>query len=139
MVFFMFNFLDNFFQSTTCLCKKKNFLVASFALQNHLLPAPISGQKNSHGKELVYCQEEPLETLLKLPHEKNVCKIQRFLSEKHILLAEKDSINEHEYVSLDQALGYLFTLKKDLLTLFIKVILEIRLYYRLYNFFVYTN
>ena len=72
-------------------------------------------------------------------HEKNVCKIQRFLSEKHILLAEKDSINEHEYVSLDQALGYLFTLKKDLLTLFIKFILEIRLYYRLYNFFVYTN
>lgn len=52
---------------------------------------------------------------------------------------EKDSINEHEYVSLDQALGYLFTLKKDLLTLFIKFILDIRLYYRLYNFFVYTN
>ena len=47
-----------------------------------------------------------------LPHEKNIRELQKVLNEQYILLEEKQSINEHKYVFLGRALGYIFSFKK---------------------------
>ena len=60
--------------------------------------------KNSHKKiELVYCQEELLDDLLILFLEKEHLSIAKILNERHVHLKEKQSINEQEYISLNQA------------------------------------
>ena len=61
---------------------------------------------------MVYCQEEFLHDPSTLPHEKNIRELQKFLNERYILLEEKQSISEHEYVFLGRALGYIFSFKK---------------------------
>ena len=60
-----------------------------------------------------------------LPHEKNIRELQKVLNERYILLEEKQSISEHEYVFLDRALGYIFSFKKkNMLIFIIKFILK---------------
>ena len=54
-----------------------------------------------------------------LPHEKNIRELQKVLNERYILLEEKQSINEHEYVFLGRALGYIFSFKKKNMLIFI--------------------
>lgn len=45
-----------------------------------------------------------------LPHEKNIRELQKVLNERYILLKEKQSISEHEYVFL--GLHFFFQKKK---------------------------
>ena len=56
-----------------------------------------------------------------LPHEKNIRELQKVLNERYILLKEKQSISEHEYVFL--GLNFFFQ-KKNMLIFIIKFILK---------------
>ena len=56
-----------------------------------------------------------------LPHEKNIRELQKVLNERYILLKEKQSISEHEYVFLGL---HFFFQKKNMLIFIIKFILK---------------
>ena len=70
-------------------------------------------KKNCHEKiELIYCLEELLDDLFTFPKERDLCDFQNFLNDKHFPLEKKEQQSEQEYISLDQALAYIFALKK---------------------------
>ena len=104
-----------FFVCTTCYFQKKPEPDACVFLFNQVKFCLLlqETKKNPHKKiELIYFLEELLDDLFTFPKERDLCDFQNFLNEKHFPLEKKEQQSELEYISLDQALAYIFALKK---------------------------
>lgn len=111
----LFFWMVFFFLCTTCYCQKKPEPDACVFLFNQVKFCLLlqETKKNRHKKiELIYFLEELLDDLFTFPKERDLCDFQNFLNEKHFPLEKKEQQSELEYISLDQALAYIFALKK---------------------------